>query len=71
MEELIRTHIYDILIFLVVIYVIYYAAKRLFGRKEITVLVDTMRCRDCGWEGKVGKYDRKCRKCGSPDMEPL
>ena len=29
-----------------------------------------VRCPICGWRGTVGKYNRKCAKCGATTLEP-
>lgn len=40
-----------------------------FSGKEETSFGIKVKCLNCGWVGSVGKYDRRCRRCSSDNLE--
>ena len=44
--------------------------RMLFPEKAL-VQSSRVRCPLCGWRGTIGKYNRKCSKCGSTTLEEL
>ena len=68
MDEILHSPIFEIVVTLILLYVVYRVLARLFRKKKSTPLMPRMICNDCGWEGQVGKYDQKCRKCSSSNL---
>ena len=49
-----------------------YLAYKLLGPKKKVFLEDqtlNVKCKDCGWQGTVTKYNQVCRKCNSANLE--
>jgi predicted Zn-ribbon and HTH transcriptional regulator len=45
------------------------ALLRRLRRRRADPLRPTVRCSACGWQGQVGKYARRCSRCGSSAVE--
>ena len=43
---------------------------KLLKPKEKAAQMIAVKCRNCGWTGKVGKYNKTCSKCGSSTLAP-
>ena len=45
--------------------------KLLTPKKKVFLEDQTLnvKCRDCGWQGTVTKYNQVCRKCNSANLE--
>lgn len=58
----------DLIIAAVVIFILsvcWKIAKKLFKNEKSAAYAVFVKCYNCGWEGKVSKYARKCPKCSS------
>ena len=44
---------------------------RLLFPQKVLVQSTRVRCSSCGWTGTIGKYNRKCSKCGSSTLETV
>ena len=44
--------------------------RKLFPAR-VLVLESRVRCPLCGWTGTIGKYNRKCSKCGNSTLEEI
>ena len=40
-----------------------------FGKKDSKDFFLAVRCRDCGWTGRVSKFHATCRQCNSDNLE--
>jgi predicted Zn-ribbon and HTH transcriptional regulator len=68
MQEFLRSGLFKVIIGFVALYLVYAIFSRLFRKPKEDKFIVPVRCRHCGWSGRVGKYDRTCRKCGSSDV---
>ncbi|MBN2369683.1 MAG: hypothetical protein JXO72_04280 [Vicinamibacteria bacterium] len=69
-EALGSTAVLIIIGLLLLLVVVRLAAWLLAPPKESTLQV-RVRCLICGWEGRVGKYNRRCSACGSDTLESI
>ena len=60
----------DILWYLILgvigLFVIWTVLKGIFGKKEDPKHFQAVRCRNCGWQGRVSSYAGRCPKCRQP-----
>lgn len=51
--------------------VVFVAWKMLAPKKKVIIEDQTLnvKCKACGWQGTVTKYNQVCRKCNSADLE--
>jgi hypothetical protein len=64
MEELLDNPLVLVgIVVAVLIVVVKWVAGRLAGKAATPATYVNGRCDSCGWEGSVGKYNRRCPKC--------
>ncbi len=52
---------------LVVLFILLgYIRKLFFSRPDDSEHVQAVRCRSCGWQGRVSRYAGRCPKCNEP-----
>ena len=51
-----------------ILFFVFRAIHRHFNKPKPAGVFVQMKCPHCGWAGKVGKYDVRCRQCGSTDV---
>ena len=55
----------------VALIILIWLVPKLFKKKRVTEIYETVRCLECGWAGQVSKYHRTCRKCNSTTLEKI
>jgi hypothetical protein len=45
--------------------IVAHVARKLLARPKRSPYHVRVRCRDCGWTGLVGKFNRRCNACAS------
>ena len=43
----------------------------LFKKPEVDKFHIKVKCRDCTWTGKVGKFNKTCPSCNSKNVKPV
>jgi ribosomal protein S27E len=71
MEDLLNEPWVRIGLGIVVVAILVSLAKRLFAKPKTSAYHVAVRCPSCGWQGQVGKYNRRCSSCGNTTLESL
>jgi hypothetical protein len=71
MPELLNNPVVRIVIGVVVLVVLVQLARKLFSRQQKSKYHVLVRCRSCGWQGLVGKFNLRCNACGSVSVDSL
>ncbi len=72
MEELWANPLARVVVGLVVLAVLWGLVSRLLRRRPKTSAYHVrVRCPSCGWQGAVGKYNRRCSACNSTQLISL
>lgn len=69
MEGFIHSGLFKIVLLVVVLLVTYSVLSYVLRKPKEDKFMPIVFCRKCGWSGKVGKYDKTCRMCGSTNLE--
>jgi hypothetical protein len=60
--------VYDLIIAAIVLFIFYFCwkiVKKFFRKDGSGAYAVSVKCFNCGWEGKVSKFARKCPNCNS------
>jgi hypothetical protein len=71
MGELLANPLARIVVGLLVLGLVWNLATRLFKKPKPSAYHVRVRCPSCGWQGSVGKYNRRCSACNSTNLISL
>ncbi len=71
MEDLLNNPLVRLGLGIVVVAILASFVKRLFAKPKTSAYHVRVRCQSCGWQGQVGKYNRRCSSCGGTTLESL
>ncbi|MEM7247584.1 MAG: hypothetical protein AAF533_19765 [Acidobacteriota bacterium] len=73
MEEIWAQHSNTIIGAVLVIALIFIGMKLFSPKKKVFAedMTLNVKCKDCGWQGTVTKYNQVCRKCNSSNLEKM
>jgi hypothetical protein len=72
MEELWANPLARVAVGVVALVILWRLVSRLLrGRPKTSAYHVRVRCPSCGWQGSVGKYNRRCSACNSTQLISL
>jgi anaerobic selenocysteine-containing dehydrogenase len=71
MEDFLKSPVAPVVAGLALVLILAKVAAWLFSRKKTAPYSVRVRCLSCGWQGSVGKYNRRCSACNSTVVESL
>lgn len=71
MEDFFHSEAFRTIAFFLGVLLVLRALYRLVGKSKLDAGYLKVKCYQCRWVGTVGKYNQKCAKCGSTNLETL